>query len=527
MEEEQQQKGQSEEMEDEVDDDDEEVEVDHAEEDDEEEQCAQGHQEQLGTEYYGERTKSHTRKPQETCSDSGVAARGNTPVEIHHKDAHGTRWRPRKLQGEGATWRPRMPDPPSVLDKPVASVWIGAEKPVITNMEDCKSSCERERNDTSPTPRATDSCSTTCDEQAARESASHRPSPWEAALDDSPMDRKDTCALRGSRTSERSYKAALVGTWRPRRAIPGQPVVADTGGTVSGDHVADSSCGEQAPSAGGEATPAEMADVGGTGGGAASKGGVVQGTSGSRSSRAPHGAAWRPRVPQPSGTQDHDLARTADPTVSEKQAAANAKAAKTGAASKEAIAALHSVMGKWRDTKRSQYHVFLDSDDATTCTVRTTRPGGGIRVTRALIRLARGTNGNPFRVMWGHGFELDGSQALQNQITWMSIHGGRDFQWTRITDGKPEALEPETPMPPERPAPLTPSQVAALPYRKTQSRSGVWRIVERPQRPEMEERTTETGLSKTPSQVAAAPYRRVTGRNGGVRVVCKTGALVG
>jgi len=89
--------------------------------------------------------------------------------------------------------------------------------------------------------------------------------------------------------------------------------------------------------------------------------------------------------------------------------------------------------GRWRDKGGSLYEVILDG--AKSCSVRTTRPRGRVRVTRALIRCDGGT------VTWGHGFVLTPTER-PNTIRWASSRGGKDFVWQRVDGNGREGWRP-------------------------------------------------------------------------------------
>ena len=63
---------------------------------------------------------------------------------------------------------------------------------------------------------------------------------------------------------------------------------------------------------------------------------------------------------------------------------------------------LDELLGQWTDTSGSKYELYPDSPP-TSLTVKTTRPNGIARITRALIRLEFSER----RIVWGHTYELD------------------------------------------------------------------------------------------------------------------------
>lgn len=84
-------------------------------------------------------------------------------------------------------------------------------------------------------------------------------------------------------------------------------------------------------------------------------------------------------------------------------------------------------VGRWRDTQNSTYEVFFD--DERSCSVRTIRPTGSVRVTRALIRLESVKGGA--QVVWAHKFILMPGPG-SDSIRWASSRGGKDFVWRRV-----------------------------------------------------------------------------------------------
>ena len=94
-----------------------------------------------------------------------------------------------------------------------------------------------------------------------------------------------------------------------------------------------------------------------------------------------------------------------------------------GSAKKDYI---NLVLGNWVDTQRSKYEVQEDKG-GTSCTVKTTRPDGTVRKTKALIRQAHGS------LIWGRSHVLDMAPKPQNQLRWLRLGFARgDFVWTRL-----------------------------------------------------------------------------------------------
>ena len=88
--------------------------------------------------------------------------------------------------------------------------------------------------------------------------------------------------------------------------------------------------------------------------------------------------------------------------------------------------AIHRVLGDWVDTCRNEYEVQLDKG-GTSCTVKTARPDGTIRMTKALIRLARGS------LIWGQSHVLDTRWEPKTQLRWLRRgFKSKNFVWRRI-----------------------------------------------------------------------------------------------
>ena len=89
---------------------------------------------------------------------------------------------------------------------------------------------------------------------------------------------------------------------------------------------------------------------------------------------------------------------------------------------------LRQVLGNWVDTRGSRYQVQLD-ERGSSCTVKTSRPDGIIRETKALIRLL------PLGgVMWGDSYVLDRGKLPEGQLRWLrlkSASGHLNYVWKR------------------------------------------------------------------------------------------------
>ena len=87
---------------------------------------------------------------------------------------------------------------------------------------------------------------------------------------------------------------------------------------------------------------------------------------------------------------------------------------------------IRRVLGNWVDTCRSEYEVQLDEGGAS-CTVKTTRPTGIVRKTRALIRLEGES------IVWGESHILDNGRPQISQLRWLRLGKRRgDFLWNRL-----------------------------------------------------------------------------------------------
>ena len=89
---------------------------------------------------------------------------------------------------------------------------------------------------------------------------------------------------------------------------------------------------------------------------------------------------------------------------------------------------LRQVLGNWVDTRGSRYQVQLD-ERGSSCTVKTSRPDGTVRETKALIRLL------PLGgVMWGDSYVLDRGKLPEGQLRWLrlkSASGHLNYVWKR------------------------------------------------------------------------------------------------
>jgi len=193
---------------------------------------------------------------------------------------------------------------------------------------------------------------------------------------------------------------------------------------------------------------------------------------------------------------------------------------------------LDVVLGCWWDAKNSLYEVTFDEDTTASCHVKTTRPGGVIRETSALIRVGQTRGKSAGRIIWGSAFVLELPVVNPDLLEWRSIRGGRDFSWTRCVLEQPErplelVVEPCHEMVAvELPAPLQPGVVKAEQEEpqfggdsashsawKSSSCRRVWRAVQGG------EETAE--VLRTPNEVASASMRRVQARSGEWRVIDK------
>jgi len=192
---------------------------------------------------------------------------------------------------------------------------------------------------------------------------------------------------------------------------------------------------------------------------------------------------------------------------------------------------LDVVLGCWWDSKNSLYEVTFDENTIASCHVKTTRPGGVIRETSALIRVGQTRGKSAGRIIWGSAFVLELPVVNPDQLEWRSIRGGRDFSWTRCVEEQDKplelVLEPHHDMvalelhaqldsgvvdtEPEEPQFTCDSDSRSAWKSSTHRR--VWRAVQ------SGDETVEA--PRTPSEVASAPTRRVQARSGEWRVIDK------
>lgn len=203
----------------------------------------------------------------------------------------------------------------------------------------------------------------------------------------------------------------------------------------------------------------------------------------------------------------------------------------------EASIALNAVLGSWWDAKLSFYEVCFDKESNSSCHVKTTRPIGGVRETRGLIRMGQARGKTLGRVIWGSAFILETPIKNPNRLQWRSIRGGKDFMWTRETEDEEDtegvaeeswhiaspveadtgsvAQAPELELQP----PITNEECTSFSEQrgKRSIQKRVWRAVD--SKPLVAAKPD--GSSKTPSEIAAAPRRRTKARNGEWRVLDK------
>lgn len=192
--------------------------------------------------------------------------------------------------------------------------------------------------------------------------------------------------------------------------------------------------------------------------------------------------------------------------------------------------ALNAVLGSWWDAKLSFYEVSFDKESNSSCHVKTTRPVGGVRETRGLIRMGQARGKTLGRVIWGSAFILETPIKNPNRLQWRSIRGGKDFMWTRETEdeedtegGAEESWHIASPVEavtgsvaqapkPELQPPITNEECTSFSEQreKRSIQKRVWRAVDG--KPLVVAKPDES--SKTPSEIAAAPRRRTKARNG-------------
>jgi len=193
---------------------------------------------------------------------------------------------------------------------------------------------------------------------------------------------------------------------------------------------------------------------------------------------------------------------------------------------------LDCLLGCWFDAKDSFYEVTFDAGTTTSCHVKTTRPGGAVRDTDGLIRIAPVKGKNQSRIIWGSAFVLELPTVEPNYVQWTSIRGGKDFTWTRAEQIELQKLGVAADLSPIL-APAESPSISAIAVaepevqRSMQDDSssvsskgksitrGTWR------KPPGVWRAVDSTSPKTPSEVAAAPCRSVKSKSGEVRVITK------
>jgi len=198
------------------------------------------------------------------------------------------------------------------------------------------------------------------------------------------------------------------------------------------------------------------------------------------------------------------------------------------------LPSLELVVGCWWDAKESYYEVTFDEGTTASCHVKTTRPGGVVRETKALIRAGQVRGKQVGRILWGSAFILELPVTKTDQLEWRSIRGGKDFSWMRqvekeqphelATEPSPETVSAElhAQLGSQEQAEPKPAERAAASSREKADAEGkrrVWRAVHDKQAPRSTAQSK--GTSKTPSEVASAPRRHVQARSGEWRVIDK------
>jgi len=197
---------------------------------------------------------------------------------------------------------------------------------------------------------------------------------------------------------------------------------------------------------------------------------------------------------------------------------------------------LDVLIGCWWDEKDSFYEVTFDEGTTSSCHVKTTRPGGAVRETAALIRVGQVRGKSAGRIIWGSAFVLEMPVECPDLLQWKSVRGGRDFSWIReVVDeemleyakeadhvsasaalqpsSKSEDLEPELQQPMPDDCSFSSSRG------KTSTRRRVWRPLSGKQ--QARGAATSEEVTKLPREVAAATCRRVKSHNGEWRVIEK------
>lgn len=189
---------------------------------------------------------------------------------------------------------------------------------------------------------------------------------------------------------------------------------------------------------------------------------------------------------------------------------------------------LSAVLGNWWDDKGSYYEVFYDDGTTSTCYVQTTRPGGAVRGTKALIHIGQ-VKGRPAgRILWGSTFVLETPISDPRSLDWYSIRGGKDFKWTRAATQGDSRNTPSSPSnkgktahkekdiaSPAQNKNSKPDNTGGAWHPKGFAQKRVWRAV-----PETQTASAKSP-AKTPSEVAASPCRRVKSHSGVVRIIKK------
>jgi hypothetical protein len=222
---------------------------------------------------------------------------------------------------------------------------------------------------------------------------------------------------------------------------------------------------------------------------------------------------------------------------------AASKSVRSALASEEVpgLPCLDVVVGSWLDSKGSTYEVSFDEGTTSSCYVKTVRPCGLTRETRALIR-ARQVRGKPVgRILWGSAYVLEFPIDKPHQLHWRSIRGGKDFTWIKsdVMDAAKKELEsaqvpghalaplevhpsPNVQEPGTEAQPSTPNDLSAQNRRtsRTQDRMLYSRRVWRAKQEDLAI-AAQSEVPKTPSEVAAAPCRSVKSKNGEWRTIIK------
>jgi hypothetical protein len=113
---------------------------------------------------------------------------------------------------------------------------------------------------------------------------------------------------------------------------------------------------------------------------------------------------------------------------------------------------LEVVLGFWWDTVGSYYEVAFNKGCSSSCSVKTFLPGGVVRSTKGLIRIARPRSRFPSgSIVWGEAFVLDTPIRSADELKWIKSRTGKphrgkgkDFLWTRHEEeGNCSESEPE------------------------------------------------------------------------------------